>query len=176
MNSSLGRHAACMGALLAACTANITASPDTFNLEQERVSHLRRPQVVQLTNAHSGELKQQLRLNKSTWVFDQKQLTETAIAMLGRALEKHGVSNAPGAPKSVQLNAQVLGVGMRVIAPYTDTRIRMRLNALFGDGTTTAVQVEGDSPWGADRAASAAVLFALNQLLVDEKFIAYMNK
>ena len=45
----------------------------------------------------------------------------------------------------------------------------------FGNGTNSYIEADNSSPGEFGRAFDGAVLFALNQLLADEKFIAYMK-
>jgi hypothetical protein len=142
-----------------------------------RLSQLREPQAVTLNTAYpENQAKLPAKVGSATWMFDQKQLTDTAIVMLGRAMEKHGVTVAPQAGKTLALRVRVLGVRLRVFGPVAQTTARLGLDARFGDGTGTYIEADNASPAGAQRAYDGAVLFALNQLLADEKFLAYMNR
>lgn len=165
-----------LGATLAGCTMEVVSNPDTFKVEPTRLSHLRQPQAVALKNMYASETKAQVRIHPHDFVFELKQLTDTAIVMLARSMDKHGIGVSEQAEKVVTLRVRVLGMRVRAIPPYSETVIGMQLDARFGDGMNTSVRADGNSPLGGERAASAAVLFALYKLLTDEKFVAYMNR
>ena len=109
-------------------------------------------------------------------MLDQEQFTDTAIAMLGRALEKQGVKVAPSADKVVTLRVRVLGAGLRAYPFVAVSSARVGLEANLAGGGEFYVESENGSPGGASRAFDGAVLFTLNQLLEDPKFAAYLNR
>lgn len=171
--------AALLVAGLGACaqTIPIPTNPATFDVAPEHLSRLRSPQSVSLLNAYSGEEKTSLRVGQHTWVFDVVQLTDTAIAMLDRAMEKRGLSTSMKAEKKVTLKLRVVGANFSLPMLFLpQSTVSVDLDATLGDGTKIAVSAENTSPAGGQRAVDGAVLFALNGLLEDERFVAYMNK
>jgi hypothetical protein len=96
--------------------------------------------------------------------------------MLWRALEKQGLAITSQSGKTVTLKVYQPNALMQVYIGFANTYARVALDAEFGDGTRTTVLGENRSPAGAPRAFDGAVLFALNKLIVDEKFVAYLNK
>jgi hypothetical protein len=156
--------------LLAGCTLDIPTNPDTFNVEPGRMSHLRQPQSIALDNGHAGPAVMQIKQSPHTLVIDLRQLTDTAITMLGRAMSKQGISVDPQSPKKVTLRIQRALVASAPAAPA-----QVLLEAQFGDGTKT-ILTASNTGFSAQRALDGAVLFALNGLLVDVKFVAYMNR
>lgn len=163
---------AALAALLAGCTTEIGSNPDTFSLGPAALSHLRRPQAVALENAYPAETKVELKLTGgNVWIVELRRLTQSSITMLARGMEGQGIKVAADAPKRVTLRVSdpLAAAGYTVFA-------RVNLEARFADGTSTSIQADNRSPASADRAFDGAVLFALNKLIYDEKFIAYMNK
>jgi hypothetical protein len=159
-------------ALVAGCTTEIGTNPETFSLGPAALSHLRRPQAVALENAYPADTKVELKLTGgNTWIIELRRLTQTSIAMLVRGMESQGIAVAPDAPKRVTLRVSDL-----LASPGYTIFARLTLEARFADGTSTSIQADNRSPVSADRAFDGAVMFALNKLVYDEKFIAYMNK
>jgi hypothetical protein len=164
------RLLAAAGALASGCALEIPTSPDTFSVEPERLAHLRQPQPVEIVNGYSGPSTIEIRQSPHTLIIDRAQLTGTAIAMLRRAMEKHGISAAPGAAKKITLRIVQAAVVSAPSAPAQAV-----LEAQFGDGTSTTVAASNRG-FSAPRALDGAVLFALNQLLVDQRFVDYLNR
>jgi hypothetical protein len=166
--------------LLAGCAVNVPTDPGAFDVQPDKVKHLQRgKEALSLVNGYSSEAKANLRLQGGvTWVVDQGRLTDTAIIMLTRALEKQGIEMRDQSPKSVALQVQVMRVRMvrHPFSPIMQTTATVALQARFGDGTASRIEAENMSPMGGQRAFDGAVLFALNDLLEDEKFVAYMNR
>lgn len=171
--------------LLAGCAAQVPTDPGAFDVKPDRLAHLRRGQAISLVNGYPGEAKVSVRVfsenhhrGMGTWVFDQQQLTGTAIIMLTRALEKQEIQTTDQAAKTITLRLRP--VDARMWRPPFSPIIRwtaiLALEASFGDGSTTSVEVQNESPAGGQRVFDGAVLFALNDLLKDEKFVAYMNR
>ncbi len=162
---------------LAGCGGEIVTRPDVLTIEPFRVAHLRTPQTVTLNNGLTSPVKHQIKTPDITWEVDARQLTDTAIVMLRRALEKHGIKAAPQAGKSVTFRIEVRGgMGMFVPAPTVVASARLTLHADFGDGTTTWVDGEGGSAFGMQPAYEGAIQNALHRLLIDPAFLAYMNR
>lgn len=168
--------AACV--LLAGCiSVEVPTDASTFNVDPQRLAHLKlQQQTVALRNGYAGSEKVNYKINNVTWVLDQEQFTNTAIAMMGRALEKQGVKVSPSADKVVTLRVRVLGAGLRTYPFVAVASARVGLEVNFAGGGEFYVESENGSPGGATRAFDGAVLFTLNQLLEDPKFAAYMNR
>lgn len=164
-------------AALAGCgPLAVATDPNTFNIEPAAVAHLRAQQTVALKNGYSASAPVSMPQGSGvTWTSDLQQLTETAIAMLGRALEKQGIRLAPEAEKTITLRVQELRAGMYGVMIHPRVRATLVLDALYPDGTRTSVHALNTSPMGAPRAIDGAVLFALNDLLRHEQFVAYVN-
>jgi hypothetical protein len=155
-------------ALLDGCTIDIPTSGDTFSVEPKNVAHLRQPQALQLVNGYTSPSIIELRQSPHTFNLDRMQLTQTAITMLRRAMDQHGI--AAGGDKTITLRIVNAGV---ISAPNAPAQVV--LEAQFGDGTSTRVGA-ANRGFSAQRALDGAILFALNKLLIDEKFVAYVNK
>ena len=176
MRHFLRTGAALFAALLAGCmTIDIPTDPDTFSVDASRVSHLRGAQPLSLKNGYEREAKQPVKVDMNTWMFDARQMTETAIVMLERALIKGGVKVVPESENAVTLRVRVTGGGVFGIVPWIQTTGRLVLEASFGDAAVS-IPADNSSPMGAQRTYDGAILFALNGLLVDEKFTAYASR
>jgi len=166
-----------IAAALTGCTIDVPTDAQTFNLEPTSMSQLRASQqTVALKNGYQGENKQQFKVGVHTWIVDARGLTDTAIAILGRGLEKRGLKTAPQAEKTVTLRVVAHSASEQNFPGFTQSRVRVALDVLCGDGTRLLTQADNMSPSGAQRAFDGAVLFALNRLLAEEKFLAYMNR
>ena len=164
-------------AMLAGCGGEIVTSPDALSIEPFRVKDLRAPQAVTLGNGLTSPAKHQIKTPDITWEVDARQLTDTAIVMLRRALEQRGIKAAPQAGKAVTFRIEVRGgMGMFVPAPTVVASARLTLHADFGDGTATRVDGEGGSAFGMQGAFEGAIQNALHRLLIDPAFLAYMNR
>lgn len=164
-------------AMAAGCAIDVPSNPDTFSVEPAKAAHLRGPQAIAFKNAYPAAAKSEFDAGKGqTWTVDHKQLTDTAIAMLTRAVAPQGIKAPAQAEKSITLQVRVerAFIHSRVFS-VAQSNARILLNAQFGDGTGAMIPAENNSPMGPQRAFDGAVLFALNQLLVDEKFVAYVN-
>jgi hypothetical protein len=150
---------------------NVPTNPNNYSIEPKRVAHLRAPQSVALKNAYPEEASARFPIPSATLVVEQKQLTETAIAMLGRALAKQGIASSEQAEKTITMCVRAVGWTAQ---PFRWTG-KVILEAQLGDGAVISYPNEYLSGWSGERAFDGAVLFALNDLLADERFIAYMN-
>ena len=168
--------AAMLAVGLGACTIEMPSDPNRYSLEPNAAAHLRGPQSVALVNGYPGESKVRMRLGGTTLVFDQKQMTDTAIAMLGRSLQPQGITDAPQAPKTVTLRVTPTRLRVHGIAPFPQRTATLRMEVSFGDGTSDTLQAENSSPADFDRLLDGAILFALQALLTNEKFVAYLNR
>jgi hypothetical protein len=168
-----------LSAMAAGCAMDVPTRSDTFAVDSVHAAHLRGPQSIELKNAYSGEAKRDLDPGKGqTWSIDQKQMTDTAMTMVGKAVEKQGIKTQGPADKSVTLQVRVeqAFIHQRVLSMVAHANVRLWLDATFGDGTGTTLPADNNSPLGPQRAFEGALMFAIEKLFIDEKFVAYVNK
>jgi hypothetical protein len=157
--------------LLTGCTVPIATDPDRFNVGLTTISPLRL-KTVALNNAYQTEtlvLRDPPRLPGSV---DLKALSEAALSMMSRAMEKHGIAISPEAKKTVTLavtHVELWDVFLR------GTAATVTVEARYPDGTTIARQVTEYSALQYGRAIDAAVRPAMNDLIRDSRFVAYLN-
>ena len=177
MNKVYSMVAVLFAAALAGCGQfPIQTDASTFSIEPAAVAHLRAQQAVALKNGYAAPAQANMPQGRGQiWTSDLKQLTETAISMLGRALEKQGIRIAPEAEKTVTLRVHELRAGMYGVMIHPRVRAMLVLDAQYADGATTSVHALNTSPMGAPRAIDGAVLFALNDLVRNEQFVSYVN-
>ena len=172
--------AAVVGAALLLCgclSVDIESNPQTYSLKPEAVAHLRVAAPVALINGQADGATAEFQVHPSVkWVSDLKRLTDTAIVMLGTALEQRGVAMDAAAEKTVTLSVRILEVKRLVIVPYQHTEALVTIDAAFGDGTDTKVTASNRSPLTPQRAFDGAVLFALQELLADPDFVKYLQR
>ena len=161
---------------LGAC-AGLASDPDRFSLAPSAVAHLRAPQTIKFTNAYLSAAIFQLRFPGSgvTVDQDQQQYTETAIVMLNRAMEKQGISRSSDAKKTITLRVRIVDYRLGGVVISPEYHGRVALDAEFGDGSVASISGSGMSSLGHSRAFDAAILVALNRLVADKKFVAYIN-
>lgn len=166
--------AAAIAFSLAGCgvVTTIPTNPNNYDIEPKAVAHLRTPQSVALKNGFPQEEKMTMKIEHNFLVVEQRKLTDTAIAMLGRALQKRGITVADDAEKSLTLRVNARGYVMQFFRWTGQVLLETRL----GDGTLVSHPSENLSGKGFEHAFDGAVLFALNDLLADERLIAYMNR
>ena len=113
-----------------------------------------------------------------SWSVDDRQLTDTAIVMLRRALEKQGIAESLEAGKTITLrvNSRHAFVHVNPFSPLSNSNVTITLEADLGDGTEAFSSADNQSPLGPQRAFDGAILFALNELLSEAAFVAYLNK
>lgn len=166
-------------ALAAGCGAvDVPTSANTFSIEPASAAHLRGAQPVALKNGYKEAAVRGIGAGKGqTWRVDQKQLTDTALAMLTRAVEQQGVKTSAEAEKSVTLLVRATHgfIQTRAFSPVPQSNASVVLEVEFGDGTQAFIRADNNSPMGVQRAFDGAVLFALNKLLVHEKFVTYVR-
>jgi hypothetical protein len=171
MRTTLNIASALLLTAVAACAITIPTDPNTFSVEPAATSHLRGPQTVALANIYKSETLVGIGRGRS----DLRELTNTAIVMLGRALEKQGIRVAPQAEKTITLRVayvRVLAYGV-MIAPRMEASLSLEVT--YPDGTSTTIDAYNTAPFSESRAIDGAVLFAVIDLLRHEKFIAYIN-
>src|SRR6185503_15074222 len=166
-----------LACLLGSCSTDPSSDPNRFSLAQGEVAHLRAPQRLTLRNAYTAPAVKQVQAGLIPLEFDQKQFTDTAIAVLSRAMEKHGIQVAPQGEKTVTLRVRgPTNLRMRGGLGATSRTVRLELDAEFGDGTRTSLEAEETTGGEFTRAMDGAVLVALKDLVADEKFLAYMQR
>lgn len=157
--------------VLASCSTTITSDPDTFNVPADAAKHLRAGGSVALNNAYPSEMKVRIWADGNLrWFGDLKQYTDTAITMLGREMQKKSVAVDPKAAKTLTLRVYDVSASHGWVIGSVLT-----LEALYGDGTKSTITTKNSSPSDAWRAVDGSLMFAVSQLLGDEKFLAYVN-
>jgi hypothetical protein len=158
---------------LAGCAPPVIhTSPETFNVPADAARHLHSGTNVALQNAYPAETKVKIfTMGESGWFADMKQYTDTAITMLGREMQKKGVSVDPKSPKTVTLKVYDVRA-----SPGWTIKSYLTLEALYGDGTKSTIMTENSSPSDAWRSVDGSLMFAVTQLLGDDRFVAYVNK
>lgn len=159
--------------VLAGCAAPVIhTSPDTFNVPADAAKHLRAGANVALNNAYPAETKVKIWVyGDSGWIADLKQYTDTVIMMLGAEMKKKGVALDPKAAKTVILRVYDVSASPGWVIASTLT-----LEARYGDGTKSIITAKNSSPSDAWRSVDGSLMFAVSQLLGDDKFVAYINK
>jgi hypothetical protein len=115
-----------LGATLAGCGGEIVTSPDALRIEPFWLAQLRAPQSVALSNGLSNAVKYQIRNESITWELDARQLTDTAIVMLQRALDAQGIRPGAQPVKTVTLRIEVRGgMAMFVLVPTVAASARL---------------------------------------------------
>lgn len=170
------RIAALLLTLATGCVVTAPSNPTLYQIEPKGLAQLRGGQVVALQNGFPGAAKVNVRLRSTTLEIDQREFTETAIAMLGRALQSRGIDTAGKDEKQVVVWVRMAGMLVQIRPPIVQATARVVVHARFADGTETSIRAENMSPGGYGRAIDGAILFALNELVEDEKFVAYMNR
>ena len=158
---------ASIAAIVCGCTTTVRTSPDSLKLEPGAVSHLPARNVT-LVNGHTSEKQLKFSTPPYTLIVEPKQMTDTAIEMLRRALP----AGAKGAAKRIVLRVH----SPRQAAPYPTPGLAITLDADYNDGTRSQVTGQGYSALGATRSFEAALVQALNRLVGDARFVAYMKR
>lgn len=159
--------------LLGACgRLEVESSPDTFPVPDTAASGLRHGgQGVALENFYSGPTVVRVSEVGSGVDADLHQYTQTAITLLERALKKAGIYVGPAGEKSMTLKISDVRYEYGWTISYT-----LNLTAEFKDGGTTTVPAQNNSPATAYRAIDGAIMRAVTNLLLDEKFESYINE
>jgi hypothetical protein len=153
------------------CTSTVRTSPDNVEIGSGAFSSLP-PRTVALVNGYPSEAPLKLSTAPYTLIAEQKHMTDTAIEALRRGFEKNLPPRGKGQGKKVILKVH----SPRTSSPYPAPGVAVTVDAQFGDGTRTAVNGEGYSGRGADRSFEVAIVNALNRLLADPRFVAYMKR
>jgi hypothetical protein len=168
--------AALLAATLAGCAGDVVTNPDAVKVEPFGMSAVRTPQTIAFRNAFEAPAKYEITSRDGTWVVDLRQLTDTAIVALRRALENKGITAAAQSAKTVTLRVQVRGAWTQIMPGHVLARARLTLDAQFGDGSTAWIEAEDGSAFGATRAFEGALRVALQRLLFNPAFVAYVTQ
>jgi len=156
---------------LSGCAVDVVPTANNFSIEPKYTNQLRGQQRVALVNGYTTQSPARYTLQSNKFNFDRRQMTDTAITMLGQALEKQGILVDPKAEKTIWLQVAPSGMTFAMFR-YTG---KVTLAARFGDGKQAHIPQENLSPMGWERAFEGAMLFALQDLLEHENFVAYLN-
>ena len=158
---------------LAGCASPNSSLADRFELEPADISQLRAAQPVALRNGYTSA---SMHVVNQYVTLDERDFTDSAIAMFSRGLEKQGIRVASEAKNSVTLRVRMDRHVLRmphVFAPQYYATIT--LEAALGDGTLLEESAQDMSPGGWGRATDAASLLALKYLVKNEKLVAYLK-
>lgn len=165
-----------LAALLLAITGcapiTVDTNPDTFAVPKGAASQVRGQQSIALKNVYQKPTVEQIFPGGATWVADLKQYTDSAITMLGKEMTNVGVKIESPAAKSITLRVH----SVQAAPKFFTIQSSLVLEAVYGDGTKSSIRTENSSPATAYRAVSGALTFAVQRLLYDEQFLAYVNK
>lgn len=153
---------------IAGCTHTVTSNPNTYSVRAQ-TAPLKATQIA-VVNGYSAETRMKIIVGDEV---DLRQVTDTAIKVMSRHLENSGMALEPQAPKSVTLKVSSVSAEVR---GFAGTRISVRLEAQFGDGTTAAVSAENNTPGSKARALDGALLFAVTAMLNNARFVDYINR
>ena len=171
MKINLAAIVSILAAFACGCTSTVRTSADSMEIGSAAFSGLP-PRTVALVNGYPGEAPLKLSTPPYTLIAEQKHMTDSAIEALRRGFEKNLPPRGKGQAKKVTLKVH----SPRTATPYPKPGVEVTIDAQFGDGTRTAVNGEGYSGRGADRSFEVALANALNRLLADPRFVAYMKR
>ena len=161
-----------VGALAGCAPPVIKTNPDTFEVPRDATKYLHEGGTVALNNAYPAETKVKIWVyGDSGWFGDMKQYTDTAITMLGREMQKRSIAVDPKAQKTVTLRVYDVSA-----SPGWVIHSSLTLEALYGDGTKSMIMTKNSSPSDAWRSVDGSLMYAVTQLLSDDRFVAYVNK
>ena len=162
---------ACVAAVVCGCTTAVRTNPNNIEIGSAAVSHLpARP--VTLINGHATESELRFSMGPSTLIVQPKQMTEATIEALRQGLDKYRPSKGKAGAKRITLRV----TSLRSAGAYPNPGVAISIEAQFGDGTRTLVNGQGYSARGAERSFEVALQNGLNQLLSDQRFVAYMKR
>ena len=171
--------AAALAAVLSACgTVTVVTDPGAYSVPANAAAP-REGKSVALLNAYSTD---PMTLISDRIQVDLRQVTDTAIHMMRRHLEKKGVTVDPNASTKVTL--KIVNANMYYMAiPFAERwRTNLDLEATFGDGTSTSVRAENSAPVAfrgqvvLQRSVEGATMYAVSDMLRDKRFQAYTNR
>ncbi len=150
----------------------VDSSPDTFPVPDTAAADLRGGgQGVALENFYQGPTVVSVSETGSGVDADLYQYTQTAIALLERALKKRGVYVGTAGGKSVTLKVSDVSFSYGWTIGY-----RLNLSAELKGGDTVVVPAQNNSPATAYRAIDGALMHAVTNLLLDQEFQKYINE
>src|SRR6185503_11447546 len=114
---------ACTVALVFGCTTTVRTDPANLKIEPGAVAHLPARNVT-LVNGHASETQLKFSTPPHTLIVEPKQMTDTAIEALRRALPPGG----KGAPKRIVLRVH----SPRQAGPYPTPGLLITLDADYG--------------------------------------------
>jgi hypothetical protein len=162
---------ACIAVLLCSCQSTVRTAPEGLEVGSAALSGLpARP--VTFVNGYKAESELKFSMPPHTLIVEPKHMTDTAVEALRRGFDKHLPPRAKAAAKRITLRV----TSPRSAGAYPNPGVALSLEAVFGDGTQTLVNGEGFSGRGANRAFEAALQNAINRLLSDARFVAYMKR
>lgn len=165
------RAVACIAVFLCGCTTAVRTNPSNIEIGSAALSSVpARP--VTLVNGHASAAELRFSMPPHTLIVEPKQMTEAAIAALRTALDKYRPSKGKAGAKRITLRV----TSPRSAGAYPNPGVAVSIEAQFGDGTRTLVNGQGYSARGADRSFEVALQNGLNQLLSDQRFVAYMKR
>jgi hypothetical protein len=160
---------------LSACVTALQTRPDALWVPDGAAAKVRAPQTVSIQNAYTSERVVKIFQGQGvTTTADLKQLTDTSIATLSRALDKRGVKVTPQAKKSLTLRVQSASVGVSPGYPVAYGQVLLEVTYL--DGTKTTLSGGSKSVASADNVIDNSILRAVLDLLQHHEFLAYMNR
>ena len=168
-----------LASALAGCgTFTVVTDPSAYQVPASAGSP-RAGQSVALVNAYSQDT---MKLVSDRIQLDLRQVTDSAIVMMRRHLERKGVTVDQDSPRKVTL--KIVNVSMYYMAiPFAERwRTNLDLEAAFGDGTSTSVRGENSAPVAfrgnvvLQRSVEGATMFAISDLLRDRRFLSYANR
>jgi hypothetical protein len=166
------------GALSACGTVTVVTDPGAYSVPGNAASP-REGTRIALLNAYPDET---MKLISDRIQVDLRQVTDTAIHMMRRHLERKGVTVDPNAQKKVTL--KIVNASMYYMAiPFAERwRTNLDLEATFADGTSASVRGENSAPAAfrgqvvLQRSVEGATLFAVTDMLRDKRFQSYANR
>lgn len=167
-----------LAAALAGCSpVPIKTDAASIDVEPALTSQLRAGQAVELKNFYGAESVVVFMKASPGWSTDRKELTQTAVTVLGRALQKQGLKVASESGKVITLRVVDVAGGFMRVAFVQEVRIRLQLEARFGDGTVAIIDADHQetNTGGVQSVLDGALLVALKELVRHERFVAYVN-
>jgi len=134
---------------------------------------------IALLNAYTRD---ELRLVANRIQVDLRQVTDTAIRIMQRHLERNGVKVTADAQKKVTL--KVVNATMYYVPiPFAERwRTNLDLEASFGDGSSASARGENSAPVAfrgqvvLQRSVEGATMFAVSDMLRNQRFQAYTGR
>lgn len=158
----------------------VVTDPSAFSVPG-KTSSPRAGQAIALLNGYDRETMKPVGDHVQ---FDYQQVTDTALGIMKRHLEKNGVSVTSAAPRKVTLkvvNARMYFMNI----PFAERwRTNLDLEATFDDGTSASVHAENSASMAMgfrgnvapQRSVEGAAMFAVTDLLNDRRFLSYANR